>query len=94
MCTAQLFLYLHWLQTELIPHCADIPPVGQVVQEDGKLLLLAVLEAIGGQSSRSLMDQFAEVLFCLNKHCFALLTVWLKEALRSPGFPRKTRSAS
>ncbi|KTG35554.1 hypothetical protein cypCar_00020649 [Cyprinus carpio] len=43
--------------------------------------------AIGGQSSRSLMDQFAEVLFCLNKHCFALLTVWLKEALRSPGFP-------
>uniref|UniRef100_A0A8C2FJ36 Importin 13 n=1 Tax=Cyprinus carpio TaxID=7962 RepID=A0A8C2FJ36_CYPCA len=39
------------------------------------------------QSSRSLMDQFAEVLFCLNKHCFALLTVWLKEALRSPGFP-------
>uniref|UniRef100_A0A8C2FEQ3 Importin 13 n=1 Tax=Cyprinus carpio TaxID=7962 RepID=A0A8C2FEQ3_CYPCA len=73
--------------TELIPHCADIPPVAQVVQEDGKLLLLAVLEAIGGQSSRSLMDQFAEVLFCLNKHCFALLTVWLKEALRSPGFP-------
>uniref|UniRef100_A0A671PWA0 Importin-13 n=1 Tax=Sinocyclocheilus anshuiensis TaxID=1608454 RepID=A0A671PWA0_9TELE len=73
--------------TELIPRCADIPPVGQVVQEDGKLLLLAVLEAIGGQSSRSLMDQFAEVLFCLNKHCFALLTVWLKEALRSPGFP-------
>uniref|UniRef100_A0A672RDP2 Importin-13 n=1 Tax=Sinocyclocheilus grahami TaxID=75366 RepID=A0A672RDP2_SINGR len=73
--------------TELIPHCADIPPVGQIVQEDGKLLLLAVLEAIGGQSSRSLMDQFAEVLFCLNKHCFALLTVWLKEALRSPGFP-------
>uniref|UniRef100_A0A672TBQ0 Importin-13 n=1 Tax=Sinocyclocheilus grahami TaxID=75366 RepID=A0A672TBQ0_SINGR len=73
--------------TELIPRCADVPPVGQVVQEHGKLLLLAVLEAIGGQSSRSLMDQFAEVLFCLNKHCFALLTVWLKEALRSPGFP-------
>uniref|UniRef100_A0A8C2CJH6 Importin-13 n=1 Tax=Cyprinus carpio TaxID=7962 RepID=A0A8C2CJH6_CYPCA len=73
--------------TELIAHCADVPPVGQVLQEDGKLLLLAVLEAIGGQSSRSLMDQFAEVLFCLNKHCFALLTVWLKEALRSPGFP-------
>lgn len=31
-------------QTELLPHCADVPPVGQVVQEDGKLLLLAVLE--------------------------------------------------
>ncbi|XP_041967527.1 importin-13 isoform X2 [Alosa sapidissima] len=73
--------------TELLPHCADIPPVGQVVQQEGKLLLQAVLEAIGGQSSRSLMDQFAEVLFSLNKHCFGLLTVWLKEALQSPGFP-------
>ncbi|GAA6103103.1 importin-13 isoform X1 [Tachysurus ichikawai] len=73
--------------TELLPHCADVSPVGQVVQEDGKLLLLAVLEAIGGQSSRSLMDQFAEVLFSMNKHCFSLLTVWLKEALQSPGFP-------
>ena len=33
------------------------------------------------------MDQFAEVLFCLNKHCFSLLAVWLKEALQPPGFP-------
>lgn len=33
------------------------------------------------------MDQFAEVLFSMNKHCFSLLTVWLKEALQSPGFP-------
>lgn len=33
------------------------------------------------------MDQFAEVLFALNKHCFALLAVWLKEALQTPGFP-------
>lgn len=33
------------------------------------------------------MDQFAEVLFSLNKHCFALLGVWLKEALQPPGFP-------
>ncbi|KAF7690146.1 hypothetical protein HF521_011950 [Silurus meridionalis] len=74
-------------QTELLPHCVDVPPVGQVVQEHGKLLLLAVLEAIGGQSSRSLMDQFAEVLFSMNKHCFSLLTVWLKEALQTPGFP-------
>ncbi|TSN30182.1 Importin-13 [Bagarius yarrelli] len=75
------------VQTELLPHCGDVPPIGQVMQEEGKLLLLAVLEAIGGQSSRSLMDQFAEVLFSMNKHCFSLLTVWLKEALQSPGFP-------
>ncbi|KAG9350967.1 hypothetical protein JZ751_024856 [Albula glossodonta] len=81
------------LQTELLPHCGDIPRVGQVVQEDGKLLLQAVLEAIGGQSSRSLMDQFADVLFSLNKHCFALLTVWLKEVLQPPGFPSSRVSA-
>ncbi|KAJ8388429.1 hypothetical protein AAFF_G00133050 [Aldrovandia affinis] len=79
--------------TELLPHCGDVPRVGQVVQEDGKLLLQAVLEAIGGQSSRSLMDQFAEVLFSLNKHCFALLTVWLKEVLQPPGFPSSRVSA-
>uniref|UniRef100_A0A673Z868 Importin-13 n=1 Tax=Salmo trutta TaxID=8032 RepID=A0A673Z868_SALTR len=60
---------------------------GLVVQENGKLLLQAVLEAIGGGSSRSLMEQFAEVLFSLNKHCFPLLTVWLKEALQAQGFP-------
>ncbi|KAJ8376323.1 hypothetical protein SKAU_G00069030 [Synaphobranchus kaupii] len=79
--------------TELLPHCGDVPRVGQVVQEDGKLLLQAVLEAIGGQSSRGLMDQFAEVLFSMNKHCFALLTVWLKEVLQPPGFPSSRVSA-
>uniref|UniRef100_A0A8C7SLH2 Importin-13 n=1 Tax=Oncorhynchus mykiss TaxID=8022 RepID=A0A8C7SLH2_ONCMY len=73
--------------TELLPRCSDVPPVARVVQEDGKLLLQAVLEAIGGGSSRSLMDQFAEVLFSLNKHCFPLLTVWLKEVLQTAGFP-------
>uniref|UniRef100_W5MXA0 Importin-13 n=1 Tax=Lepisosteus oculatus TaxID=7918 RepID=W5MXA0_LEPOC len=73
--------------TELLPHCADTPPIGQVVQEDGKLLLQAVLEAVGGQASRSLMDQFAEVLFALNKHCFNCLALWLKEALQAQGFP-------
>uniref|UniRef100_A0A3Q0RKM5 Importin-13 n=1 Tax=Amphilophus citrinellus TaxID=61819 RepID=A0A3Q0RKM5_AMPCI len=73
--------------TELLPHCSDVPPLARVVQEDGKLLVQAVLEGIGGGASRSLMDQFAEVLFCLNKHCFALLAVWLKEALQPPGFP-------
>uniref|UniRef100_A0A3B3TKE9 Importin-13 n=1 Tax=Poecilia latipinna TaxID=48699 RepID=A0A3B3TKE9_9TELE len=73
--------------TELLPHCSDVPPLARVVQEDGKLLVQAVLEGIGGGASRSLMDQFAEVLFSLNKHCFSLLAVWLKEALQPPGFP-------
>uniref|UniRef100_A0A4W6D1U2 Importin-13 n=1 Tax=Lates calcarifer TaxID=8187 RepID=A0A4W6D1U2_LATCA len=73
--------------TELLPHCSDVPPLARVVQEEGKLLVQAVLEGIGGGASRSLMDQFAEVLFSLNKHCFSLLAVWLKEALQPPGFP-------
>ncbi|NXL99562.1 IPO13 protein, partial [Tyrannus savana] len=62
--------------TELLPRCGEIAPVGQVVQENGKVLLQAVLEGIGGQASRSLMDHFAEILFALNKHCFSLLSVW------------------
>ncbi|RXM31433.1 hypothetical protein EOD39_7010 [Acipenser ruthenus] len=73
--------------TELLPRCGDVPPIGQVVHEDGKLLLQAVLEGIGGQSSRTLVDQFAEILFALNKHCFSYLSLWLKEVLQRPGFP-------
>lgn len=32
------------LQTELLPRCGEIAPVGQVVHENGKALLQAVLE--------------------------------------------------
>uniref|UniRef100_A0A8P0TCZ8 Importin-13 n=2 Tax=Canis lupus familiaris TaxID=9615 RepID=A0A8P0TCZ8_CANLF len=73
--------------TELLPRCGEVEPVGKVVQEDGRMLLVAVLEAIGGQASRSLMDCFADILFALNKHCFSLLSMWIKEALQPPGFP-------
>lgn len=31
-------------QTELLPHCSDVPPLARVVQEDGKLLIQALLE--------------------------------------------------
>ncbi|XP_035107027.1 importin-13 isoform X6 [Callithrix jacchus] len=73
--------------TELLPRCGEVESVGKVVQEDGRMLLIAVLEAIGGQASRSLMDCFADILFTLNKHCFSLLSMWIKEALQPPGFP-------
>uniref|UniRef100_A0A4X2LTL9 Importin-13 n=1 Tax=Vombatus ursinus TaxID=29139 RepID=A0A4X2LTL9_VOMUR len=79
--------------TELLPRCGEIPPIGQVVQENGKVLLQAVLEAIGGQASRSLMDSFADVLFALNKHCFSCLSVWIKEVMQPPGFPSPRLSA-
>uniref|UniRef100_A0A8C0GW35 Importin-13 n=1 Tax=Chelonoidis abingdonii TaxID=106734 RepID=A0A8C0GW35_CHEAB len=73
--------------TELLPRCGEVPPVGQVVHENGKQLLQAVLEGIGGQASRSLMDHFAEILFALSKHCFSYLSVWMKAAMQQEGFP-------
>uniref|UniRef100_A0A8C5RR22 Importin-13 n=1 Tax=Laticauda laticaudata TaxID=8630 RepID=A0A8C5RR22_LATLA len=73
--------------TELLPRCGEIAPVGQVVHENGKMLLQAVIEGIGGQASRNLMDHFAEILFALNKHCFSYLSVWIKEVMQQDGFP-------
>ncbi|XP_052404857.1 importin-13 isoform X1 [Carassius gibelio] len=75
------------LFTELISHCEEIPAVREVLQEDGKLLLQTLLEAIGGQSPRSLTEHFAEVLFSVSRNCPSMLSVWLREALLPPGFP-------
>uniref|UniRef100_A0A673GP26 Importin-13-like n=1 Tax=Sinocyclocheilus rhinocerous TaxID=307959 RepID=A0A673GP26_9TELE len=75
------------LFTELISHCEQIPAVREVLQEDGKLLLQTLLEAIGGQSPRSLAEHFAEVLFSASRNCPSMLSVWLREALLPPGFP-------
>lgn len=50
-------------------------------------MLFALWQGIGGQASRSLMDHFAEILFALNKHCFSLLSIWIKEAMQQDGFP-------
>ncbi|XP_076151411.1 importin-13 isoform X2 [Alosa pseudoharengus] len=73
--------------TELVPHCEDIPAVGEVLQEDGKLLLQSLLEGVGGQAPRSLMEYFAEVLLCLNCHCHSPMSVWLQEVMLIPNFP-------
>ncbi|XP_043941377.1 importin-13 [Protopterus annectens] len=72
---------------ELLQRCGDIAPAGQVVHEEGRLLLQTVLEGIGGQASRLLMDQFADILFVLNKHCFSYLSIWIKEVMQQQGFP-------
>ncbi|XP_063283755.1 importin-13 isoform X1 [Pelobates fuscus] len=73
--------------TEFLPRCGELPPVGQVVHEDGKILLQATLEGIGGQASRNVMDNFADILFCLNKNCFSYLVAWLKEVMQQDGVP-------
>uniref|UniRef100_A0A671VIR1 Importin 13 n=1 Tax=Sparus aurata TaxID=8175 RepID=A0A671VIR1_SPAAU len=62
------------------------PMVSQLSEMLGQMYS-TIPQGIGGGATRSLMDQFAEVLFSLNKHCFSLLAVWLKEALQPPGFP-------
>ncbi|XP_062920446.1 importin-13 isoform X2 [Mobula hypostoma] len=73
--------------TELLSRCREIQPIGLVVHENGKLLLQATLEAIGGQAPRNLMDHFAEILFALNKHCVTYLSIWLKEVMQQQNFP-------
>ncbi|XP_061635403.1 importin-13-like isoform X2 [Phyllopteryx taeniolatus] len=80
--------------TELLPRCSDMSPVSRLLQEDGKLLIQALLEGIGGGASRNLMDQFAEVLFSLNKHCFSVLAMWLRVVLQPPGFPSSRVTSS
>lgn len=55
------FLFL--LQTELLGHCSDVPPLARVVQEDGKMLLQAVLEV------RSSHLAHQHKLFCTASSC-------------------------
>nr|XP_055058873.1 importin-13 [Misgurnus anguillicaudatus]XP_055058875.1 importin-13 [Misgurnus anguillicaudatus] len=75
------------LFTELVSHCEDIPAVRKVLEEDGKLLLQTLLEGVGGQSPRSLIEDFAEVLFSMSCNCPGVLSLWLREVLLPPGFP-------
>uniref|UniRef100_A0A8C2Z3R1 Importin-13 n=1 Tax=Cyclopterus lumpus TaxID=8103 RepID=A0A8C2Z3R1_CYCLU len=73
--------------TELLPRCKDMPSLGEVLHSNGKLLTETILQAVGGESPRSLTEHFSEVLLSLNRHCPALLSQWLKETLQIPGFP-------
>ncbi|TNN81502.1 Importin-13 [Liparis tanakae] len=73
--------------TELLPRCKDTPSLGEVLHADGKLLTETILQAVGGEAPRSLMEHFSEVLLSLNRNCPALLSQWLKETLLTPGFP-------
>ncbi|XP_065125019.1 importin-13 [Paramisgurnus dabryanus] len=75
------------LFTELVSHCEDIPAVRKVLEEDGKLLLQTLLEGAGGESPRSLIEDYAEVLFSMSCNCPGVLSLWLREVLLLPGFP-------
>ncbi|KAJ3595100.1 hypothetical protein NHX12_004405 [Muraenolepis orangiensis] len=74
--------------TELLARFKDLPPVGDVFLREGKLLVKTLLQAVGGEASRSLGDHFSEVLFGMNRYCLSLLAQWLKETLQEdPSFP-------
>ncbi|KAK7158798.1 hypothetical protein R3I94_005208 [Phoxinus phoxinus] len=75
------------LFTELISRCEDVPAVRELLQDDGKLLLQTLLEAIGGECPSSLAEHYAEVLFSVSRNCPSVLSLWLREALLPPGFP-------
>ncbi|KAM9323301.1 LOW QUALITY PROTEIN: importin-13-like [Pholidichthys leucotaenia] len=73
--------------SEFLSRCKDVPPLGDVLKSDGKLLTETVLQAVGGGSPHSLSEHFSEVLLSLSRHCPALLSQWLKETLQLPEFP-------
>ncbi|KAK3567916.1 hypothetical protein QTP86_027266, partial [Hemibagrus guttatus] len=75
------------LFTELMSHCEDVPAVRDVLQEDGLLLLQTLLEAIGIQAHRGLLEHLAEVLFSISLHCPRLLVTRLRDALQPDAFP-------
>ncbi|XP_058251317.1 importin-13 isoform X3 [Hemibagrus wyckioides] len=75
------------LFTELMSHCEDVPAVREVLQEDGLLLLQTLLEAIGIQAPRALLEHLAEVLFSISLHCPSLLVTRLRDALQPDAFP-------
>ncbi|XP_053739702.1 importin-13-like [Synchiropus splendidus] len=72
--------------TQLLPRCKD-GSLSDVLQQSGKILTEAILQAVGGGSPRSLTEHFADVLLSLNRCHPVLLSQWLTETLETPGFP-------
>lgn len=77
-----------FLQTELLPRCGEIPPVGQVVHENGKMLLQAVLEVRNGNSGlpslgqwEGIIDRRAVITFANSALLLQKFPVWLSLTL-------------
>ena len=47
------------------------------------------LQAIGGESPRSVVDTMADVFLALNKHQFDSLCQWMNHVVLRPGFPNE-----
>lgn len=64
---------LYPLQTELLPRCGEVEPVGKVVQEDGRMLLIAVLEV---RRSRWGLDRGTVALIAVAAALSGILSLW------------------
>ncbi|XP_062849908.1 importin-13 isoform X2 [Trichomycterus rosablanca] len=72
---------------ELLSHCEDVPAIREVLQEDGLLLLQTILEVCSIQTSRTLLEYLADILFSISLHCPGLLAARLRDALQTDAFP-------
>nr|CAB3256569.1 importin-13-like [Phallusia mammillata] len=61
--------------------------VAASIEKSGKELTKVTLKAIGGQSPRTCMDNFADILFCLSKIAFESFNRWMTELLAQPDIP-------
>lgn len=72
---------------EFISFCPESPALNQVVINEGHILADHLLRAIGGESSRNIIDNIADVLFTLNKFYTEQLAKWLHDLLNKEGYP-------
>jgi len=61
--------------------------IASAVEKAGKELLTVSLKAIGGDSPRTCMDHFADILFVVCRTTFTSYIDWLKELFDQPGIP-------
>ncbi|ESO93597.1 hypothetical protein LOTGIDRAFT_189780 [Lottia gigantea] len=62
-------------------------PIKQVIKENGHLLVDRILQAIGGNSPRGVIEYIADVILCLNKYHFEFSHQWLSAMIEQDGYP-------
>ncbi|XP_050405751.1 importin-13 [Patella vulgata] len=59
----------------------------QVIVDNGLHLVDRVLQAIGGNSPRGVIEHIADIILYLNKHHFEYLSQWLPAMMEREGYP-------
>ncbi|ESO93592.1 hypothetical protein LOTGIDRAFT_118981 [Lottia gigantea] len=62
-------------------------PIKQVIEENGHMLVDRILQAIGGNSPRGVIEYIADVILCLNKYHFEFSHQWLSAMIEQDGYP-------